>query len=71
MTIRRRLVLMSAVAVALAIAIASVAVYVLVRSSLRGQVDTALRSDTPKAFFVSTKIVSPGGTCAHGGFSAE
>ncbi|MEA2464470.1 MAG: hypothetical protein QOJ98_2217, partial [Acidobacteriota bacterium] len=55
MTIRRRLVLLSAVAVAVAIAIASVAVYVLVRSNLRGQVDAALRSDQPKAFFVSTK----------------
>jgi two-component system sensor histidine kinase MprB len=54
MTIRRRLVLLSAVAVALAIAIASVAVYVLVRANLRGQVDTALRSDQPKAFFVKT-----------------
>ncbi|HYZ27559.1 MAG TPA: HAMP domain-containing sensor histidine kinase [Thermoleophilaceae bacterium] len=52
MTIRRRLVLLSACAVALAIAIASVAVYVLVRANLRGQVDTALRADAPKAFFV-------------------
>jgi two-component system sensor histidine kinase MprB len=52
MTIRRRLVLMSAVAVAVAIAIVSVAVYVLVRGNLRGQVDAALRTDQPKAFFV-------------------
>jgi two-component system sensor histidine kinase MprB len=51
-TIRRRLVLMSAVAVAAAIAIVSVAVYVLVRGNLRGQVDAALRSDQQKAFFV-------------------
>src|SRR4051794_27991542 len=56
MTIRRRLVLLSAVAVAAAIAIASVAVYVLVRGNLRGQVDTALRADQPKAFFVQTDI---------------
>ena len=55
MTIRRRLVLLSAVAVALAIAIASVAVYVLVRANLRGQVDAALRADQPKAFFVQVR----------------
>jgi two-component system sensor histidine kinase MprB len=55
MTIRRRLVLLSAVAVAVAIAIASLAVYVLVRGNLRGQVDTALRADQPKAFFVQTE----------------
>jgi two-component system sensor histidine kinase MprB len=55
MTIRRRLVLLSAVAVAAAIAIVSVAVYVLVRGNLRGQVDAALRSDQPKAFFVQTQ----------------
>jgi two-component system sensor histidine kinase MprB len=61
MTIRRRLVLLSAVAVAAAIAIASVAVYVLVRGNLRGQVDAALRSDQPKAFFVATdKASGPG-----------
>jgi two-component system sensor histidine kinase MprB len=42
------------VAVAAAIAIASVLVYVLARSNLRGQVDDALRSDQPKAFFVAT-----------------
>jgi two-component system sensor histidine kinase MprB len=54
MSIRRRLVLLSAVAVAVAIATASVAVYVLVRGNLRGQVDTALRADQPKAFFVQT-----------------
>jgi two-component system sensor histidine kinase MprB len=60
MTIRRRLVLLSAVAVAAAIAIASVAVYVLVRGNLRGQVDAALRSDQPKAFFVATDQAPPG-----------
>jgi two-component system sensor histidine kinase MprB len=60
MTIRRRLVLLSAVAVAAAIAIASVAVYVLVRGNLRGQVDAALRSDQPKAFFVAADNVPPG-----------
>ncbi|MDX6701667.1 MAG: two-component system, OmpR family, sensor histidine kinase MprB [Baekduia sp.] len=54
MTIRRRLVLLSTVAVALAIAVAAVAVYVVVRGSLRGQVDAALRASQPKAFFVST-----------------
>jgi two-component system sensor histidine kinase MprB len=59
-TIRRRLVLMSAVAVAAAIAIVSVAVYVLVRGNLRGQVDAALRSDQQKAFFV--RIGKPGPT---------
>jgi two-component system sensor histidine kinase MprB len=60
MTIRRRLVLLSAVAVATAIAIASVAVYLLVRGNLRGQVDAALRSDQPKAFFVATDKAPPG-----------
>jgi two-component system sensor histidine kinase MprB len=54
MTFRRRLVLLSAVAVAAAIALASVVVYVLVRGNLRGQVDTALRGDQVKAFFIST-----------------
>jgi two-component system sensor histidine kinase MprB len=54
-TIRRRLVLLSAVAVAVAIAIASGVVYVVVRGNLRGQVDAALRSDQPKVFFVSVK----------------
>jgi two-component system sensor histidine kinase MprB len=52
-TIRRRLVLLSALAVAAAIAIASVAVYFLVRNNLRAQVDMALRQDQPKAFFVA------------------
>src|SRR4051794_22452699 len=56
MTIRRRLVLLSAVAVAVAVAIASTAGYVVVRGNLRGQVDTALRSDGPKAFFVRAGI---------------
>ncbi|HYZ27910.1 MAG TPA: HAMP domain-containing sensor histidine kinase [Thermoleophilaceae bacterium] len=55
MTIRKRLVLLSAVAVAVAIAIASAAVYVVVRGNLRGQVDDALRADRPKVFFVSAK----------------
>jgi two-component system, OmpR family, sensor histidine kinase MprB len=55
MSIRRRLVLLSAFAVAAAIAITSIAVYVLVRGNLRGQVDTALRADQPKAFFVQTE----------------
>jgi two-component system sensor histidine kinase MprB len=40
MTFRRRLVVLS----------------VLVRSNLRGQVDTALRADQPKAFFVQTEL---------------
>ncbi|MEY2404176.1 MAG: hypothetical protein QOD38_1727, partial [Acidimicrobiaceae bacterium] len=53
MTIRRRLVLLSAVAVAVAIAFASVAVYVVVRGNLRGQVDDALRADQSKVFFVA------------------
>jgi two-component system sensor histidine kinase MprB len=60
MTIRRRLVLLSAVAVAAAIAIASVAVYLLVRGNLRGQVDAALRSDQPKAFFATNEKAPPG-----------
>jgi two-component system, OmpR family, sensor histidine kinase MprB len=55
MTIRRRLVLLSAVAVAVAIAIASAVVYVVVRGNLRGQVDDALRADQPKVFFVSVQ----------------
>jgi two-component system sensor histidine kinase MprB len=59
MTIRRRLVLLSAVAVAAAIAIVSVTVYVLVRGNLRGQVDEALRNDQAKAFFVATGPVPP------------
>jgi two-component system sensor histidine kinase MprB len=53
MSIRRRLMVMSALAVAVAIAIVSVSVYVLVRGNLRGQVDSALRNDQPKAFFVT------------------
>ena len=60
MTLRRRLVLLSAVAVAAAIAIASVLVYVLVRGNLRGQVDSALRADQPKAFFVSDSAPAAG-----------
>jgi two-component system sensor histidine kinase MprB len=52
-TIRRRLVLLSAVAVAVAIAFASTVVYVVVRGNLRGQVDGALRADQTKVFFVS------------------
>jgi two-component system sensor histidine kinase MprB len=60
MTIRRRLVLLSAGAVALAIALASVVVYGVVRGNLRGQVDDALRTDQPKVFFVSsTQRVPP------------
>jgi two-component system sensor histidine kinase MprB len=51
-TIRRRLILLSAVAVAVAIAIASAAVYVLVRSGLRAEIDTALRSSQTKAYVV-------------------
>jgi two-component system sensor histidine kinase MprB len=53
MTIRRRLVLLSAVAVAVAIAIASVAVYLLVRSGLRGEIDAALRTAQTKARVVN------------------
>jgi two-component system sensor histidine kinase MprB len=59
-TIRRRLVLLSAVAVAVAIAIASVVVYAVVRGNLRGQVDDALRADQPRAFFVSADQRGPG-----------
>ncbi|HEX6712227.1 MAG TPA: HAMP domain-containing sensor histidine kinase [Thermoleophilaceae bacterium] len=55
MTIRRRLVLLSAVAVAVAIAIALALVYVVVRGNLRGGVDEALRADQMKVFFVSVK----------------
>jgi two-component system sensor histidine kinase MprB len=62
MTFRRRLVLLSAVAVATAIALASVLVYVLVRGNLRGEVDTALRADRPKAFFVQSRDSAPAGT---------
>jgi two-component system sensor histidine kinase MprB len=53
MSIRRRLVLLSAVAVAAAIAIASAVIYVVVRGNLRGQVDESLRADQPKVFFVA------------------
>ncbi|HMJ33522.1 MAG TPA: HAMP domain-containing sensor histidine kinase [Baekduia sp.] len=59
MTIRRRLVLLSAVAVAMAIAIASAAVYVLVRSGLRAEVDTALRQSQNKAYVVGAGAPSP------------
>jgi two-component system sensor histidine kinase MprB len=65
MTIRRRLVLLSALAVAAAIAIVSVTVYVLVRGNLRGQVDEALRNDQPKAFFVAQER-APGGAAKPG-----
>jgi two-component system sensor histidine kinase MprB len=43
MTLRRRLVLLSALAVALAVALASVVVYFLVRDRLRDQIDDTLR----------------------------
>jgi two-component system sensor histidine kinase MprB len=58
-TIRRRLVLLSAVAVAVAVAIASAAVYVLVRSNLRAGVDDALRAAQTKAYVVSTGAPAP------------
>ena len=47
MTLRRRLVLLSAAAVALAVAMASAGTYLAARGQLRGQVDEALRELVP------------------------
>ena len=48
MTLRRRLVVLTAAAVAAAVALASAITYVTVRSQLRGQVDDALRAAVPE-----------------------
>ena len=50
MTVRRRLVVLSAAAVAVAIVLASVVVFAVVRAELRGQVDEALRGLAPDVF---------------------
>lgn len=50
MSFRTRVVLLSATAVTLAIVVASVLVYVLVRSELRGRVDSDLRTDAARTF---------------------
>ena len=52
MSLRRRLVLLTAAAVATAIALAGVATYVLVRENLRAGVDASLRELVPKVTFV-------------------
>jgi two-component system, OmpR family, sensor histidine kinase MprB len=49
-TVRRRLVVLSAAAVAVAIVLASVVVFAVVRAELRGQVDEALRGLAPDVF---------------------
>lgn len=48
MSLRRRLVLLTAAAVSLAIVLASVVTYAIVRDNLRGQVDSALRELAPQ-----------------------
>jgi two-component system sensor histidine kinase MprB len=48
MTFRRRLALSCAAAVAVAVILGSVLAYVIVRGTLRGQIDTALRSEVSK-----------------------
>ena len=50
MSFRRRVILFTAVAVAVAIVLASVLVYLLVRSELRGRIDTDLRRDATRTF---------------------
>jgi two-component system, OmpR family, sensor histidine kinase MprB len=50
MSFRTRVVLLSATAVTLAIVVASVLVYVLVRSELRGRIDSDLQTDAARTF---------------------
>ncbi|MDX6581097.1 MAG: two-component system, OmpR family, sensor histidine kinase MprB [Solirubrobacterales bacterium] len=52
MTFRRRVVLLSGLAVAVAVAAVSIATYLLVRSELRGRVDSELQRDVSETFAV-------------------
>lgn len=58
MSLRRRLMLLTAAAVAAAIALAGLTTYVIVRGDLRAGVDASLNDLVPKVTFVTT----PGGT---------
>jgi len=59
-TVRRRLVVLAAVAVAAAIALSSVVVYAVVRGELRGQVDDALRGLAPDVLVRRAAAGGPG-----------
>ena len=61
MTVRRRVVLLSAAAVAVAVLLASVVVYAVVRAELRGQVDNALRALVPDVVGRNKALQAGGG----------
>ncbi len=61
MTVRRRVVLLSAAAVAVAVLLASVVVYTVVRAELRGQVDGALRALVPDVVGRNAALEAGGG----------
>ncbi len=59
MTFRRRLALACAAAVAVAVALGSVVAYVVVRDTLRGQIDAALRDQIPRSVTFGTQAAPP------------
>jgi two-component system sensor histidine kinase MprB len=61
LSFRRRLVLATAAAVAVAVALASFAAFLLVRSELRGQIDTELQRFAGGVFVIRTDVVRQGG----------
>lgn len=65
MSLRRRLVLLTAAAVSLAIVLASVVTYAIVRDNLRGQVDSALRELVPQVT-VAPALAGRGRTAIEG-----
>jgi two-component system sensor histidine kinase MprB len=69
MSLRRRLVLLTAAAVAAAIALAGIATYVIVRGDLRSGVDASLRNLVPKVTFVRFPAGEP--PAAEGGVRIE
>src|SRR5262249_56423305 len=63
LSFRKRLTLFSAVGIAVVLVVGSAATYLIVRSQLRGRVDSTLRSQSGQVFVLTTKgrvTVRPG-----------